>query len=189
MNEKKGYQPLRKTVAYMHRMVNSGKWKANHRIPTLARIAETNKVSVNTVRKAVQTLENERLLNNNGSFGFCVVPPSLTNLYFNNRPLYYIRMLKMNMAALEAMSNGGTPVGKYIVYGTQDALSVTNVVSGEVLATSKDELLEAMSHPIHLSSLITLNGVALEKRRAAYFKQEKLREIGRVVLKLKEFSH
>lgn len=189
MKEKKGRQPLRKTVAYMHRMVNSGKWKANSRIPTLSHIAGTNNVSVGTVRKAVRTLENERLLNNNGSFGFCVVPQSLTNLYYHNRPLYYIRMLKMNMAALEAMSNGGKPIGKFIIAGSPDVLSVTNVISGETIITSNVELEDVLSNPIHLSSLIALSGARLEKKRAEHFQQEKLREIARVVLKVKEFSH
>jgi DNA-binding transcriptional regulator YhcF (GntR family) len=186
MNEKKGYKPLRKTLAYMKRMINSGKWKANCRIPTIASIAESSNTSVNTVRKAIRTMENERLLDNNGSLGFCVVPSSMTALFYTDKHLYYLRLLKINLRTTELLDNGGTPIGKYIITKKDKALGIYNVISGVDICTSVEELQDAMHHPTTLASLIPLTGAKLTQGRQKYLRQELLRDVGKVVLKSKE---
>jgi len=186
MNKKKGYAPLRKTVTYMHRMINTGKWKAHSRIPTLARISEAVEVSVNTVRKAVAILEHERYLDNNGTLGYCVIPPDLTKLYASNKQLYFLRLLKMNLQSLEMINKGAKAVGKYIVLKNKETIEVTNILSGDMLVTSEAELRDCLGNPINLSSLIPLRGEALNKERIKYFRQQKLRDAARVILRHKE---
>jgi len=186
MIEKKGHKPLKKTVAYMKRMINSGKWKANCRIPTLAKIANSSGTSINTVRKAIRNLENERLLDNNGSLGFCVIPSSLTSLFHSNKQLYYLQLLKINLRTTELLDIGGTPVGKYVITKKDNRLSIYNVISGVDIDTSFDELEDTMYHSTTLASLISLTGAKLIQERRKYFRQEILRDIGKVVLKNKE---
>ncbi len=186
MNQKNRSKPLRKTVAYMHRMIYSGKWKTNSKIPTLERISSATGVSIGTVRKAVAELEYERLLDNNGSLGFCVIPPSITQLYEHNKQLYFVRMLNLNLDALEHIASGGKVLGKFIVNRTKDNLKVFNVVSGETVVTDEAELYESVTNPITLASLISLTGRTLHAKKNKYFKQQKLREIANIVLKKKE---
>lgn len=186
MNEKRGYKPLRRTVSYMRRMINSGKWKANERIPTLDRIASSTKTSVSTVRKAIGILETERLLDNHGSFGYCVIPPDLTRMYLQNKETYYLRMLNNNIKALELLQEGAVPVGKFLVRKKNDALKVLNVVSGEKTETTFKELQDSMDFPITLHSLVEMTGMKLTVNRKKYFRQQKLRDIAKIVLKNKE---
>lgn len=186
MNEKRGYKPLRKNLAYMKRMINTGKWKANNRIPTLARIADTTKTSVGTVMKAVKILEAQRLLDNQGSLGYCVIPPELTDLYTKNKNSYYLQMVKTNLDAMELLHQGGRPLGKFIVKNADGILRVINVISGDTIETSITELRDSMDNPVTLNSMMALKGGALASRRRKYFKQQKLREIAKIMLKNKE---
>lgn len=186
MNEKKGYKPLKKTLSYMRRMINAGRWKANSRIPTLALIAMRVGTSVNTVRKAVGQLEHDRLIDNNGSLGFCVVPPDMTKLFHSNKQLYYLRLLKSNVKALEMMDEGAKPVGKYIVSKSDLSVVVHNVLSGETVDTTVEEIEESVHHPLSLAALVSLSGSKLAAEKKRYFRQQKLREIAKVVLKTKE---
>jgi len=178
-----GYKPLKKTVAYMHRMINSGKWKANSRIPTLASIANAVCVSINTTRKAVAILEHERYLDNNGSLGYCVIPPDLMKLYTTNRQLYYIRLLKLDLQLLEMANKGAKAVGKYLISDDNDVLEIVNIVSGYKVRTSEKELMEAMETPVHTADLLLLKNRALVTEKEKYVRQHKLREIAKVVLK------
>jgi len=186
MNRKKGYKPLRKTVTYMHRMINTGKWKSNSRIPTLAKIAECIEVSVNTVRKAVAILEHERYLDNNGALGYCVIPPNLTKLYMTNKQLYFLRLLKLNLDSLEMINKGARAIGKFIVLKDKETIELHNVLSGDKIITSDSELKDCLENPLSLSSLIPLKGEALNRERIKYFRQQKLRDAARVILRYKE---
>lgn len=185
MNQKAVSKPLTKTVTYMSKMICTKTWKADTRIPTLEKLSKTLDVSIGTVRKAIAILEHKRLLNNNGSFGFCVVSPKLTEIYSASKPLYFIQLLKMNADALEIIAEGGKALGKFIIKRDLDTLKIFNTISGETINTTEPELRDSMYNRITLESLLLLTGKALSASKAKYFRQQDLRDIAQVVLKKK----
>jgi len=178
--------PLKKTIIYMHRMINSGKWKSNYKIPTITNISKKVKVSNNTVKKAICILEQEKYLDNNGTLGYYVVPPNLTTLYTTNKQLYLLHLLKLNTSVLEMINKGAKTIGKYVYFKDAENIELLNVISGDKINTSVQELKNSLESPIKLSDLIPLRGIALELERTNYFRQQKLRDAARIILRSKE---
>lgn len=186
---KSGRKPFKRALTYMKRMVSTGKWKANKRIPTLATIAKRTGTSIVTTRKAIHQMEYERLIDNNGSLGFCVIPTDLTRLFHADKQRYYLRLIKLNLDTIELLESGGIPLGKYIILSSPPSLVIRNVLSGETTNTTWKDLEASIQSPILLDSLIPLSGLALAKAREKYFTQTKLRDAAKVILKSKEIPH
>lgn len=179
----KGYQPTKKSLTYMKRMISSGHWKPTDRIPALAKIAKTIGVSIGTVRKSVAILENERLLENNGSLGFTVIPPKMSQLYKINKQLFFLKMAGKDVTVVELMEHGGTCVDDSIVQKRGDKLYVYNTLSSKGFYTSIEEVNEVAFNPVKLEDLVSMDKDELNKIKKKYRRQQKVRKIANSILR------
>lgn len=164
-------------------MISSKKWKPSERIPALAKIAESIGVSTGTVRKSVAILEAERLIENNGSLGFTVIPPKMAQLFKINKQLFYLKMASKAVTAVEIMENGGVCVGDSIVQKRGDKLYVYNTLSDKGFYTSIDEVNEVAFNPVKLENLVHMDQDELRKMKKKYRRQQKIRKIANSILR------
>lgn len=179
----KGYQPTKKSLTYMRKMISAGHWKPTDRIPALKKIAEVIGVSVGTVRKSVAALEAERLIENNGSLGFTVIPPKMSQLYKINKQLFFLKMAGKNVNVVELMEHGGVCVDDSIVQMRGDKLYVYNTLSTKGFYTSIDEVKEVAFNPVKLEDLVNMDKDELSKMKKKYRRQQKVRKIANSILR------
>jgi len=179
----KGYQPTKKSLTYMRKMISAGYWKPTDRIPTLTNIAETIGVSVGTVRKSVAILETERLIENNGSLGFTVIPPKMSQLYKINKQLFFLKMAGKNVSVVELMEHGGVCVDDSIVQSRGNKLYIYNILSSKGFYTSIREVNEVVFNPVKLEDLVNMDKDELSKMKKKYRRQQKVRKIANLILR------
>ena len=176
-------KPLKKAIRYMRKMINCGKWKTNYSIPTLKTISSTLNICPGTVRKGISILEGEKMLENNGSLGFIVIPQSLTALYHTNKQAYYLRTLTGHINSLHILDRGGVILGRYIILKLENSLEIYDVVTASTILTTVHSLKESITNPIQISDLVNLTGPKLQRQRQKYLQHTKLKVIAKLLLK------
>lgn len=183
---KTGYTPTAVALAYIERMINLGTWAANEKIPTIKTIAETIKVSVPTVRKAIRILEEKGILENQGSLGFFVVPENEAKLYKFNRKLFFLKMSLRGINISEFLDKKTRVVGSLSLKDNGLSILVLNLGNGIIDEMQKSEILEIVEHPIKLEDLTKDTSSSLRKK---YDRQQRLRVAASTVLRYpKEFK-
>lgn len=170
-----------KTLSYIKRMITMKRWRDV--IPPIKEIAERLSVSGPTVRKAVRILEKQKVVENNGSLGYGIIPRQIGDLYKTNKRAFYLALLKRNMQIADLLDRGGKIVGNFVFLGNKHALTVANIATGKVVKTNAKELYEMTRNPITVDSLLCLQGTKLRTEKTKYLRQRKLITIKDLVLR------
>lgn len=170
-----------KTMSYIKRMISLGKWK--DAIPSALTISQTMSVSGSTVRKVLRLLENQRVVENNGSIGYSIIPKKFEELYRANKQLYYLALLQRNIRITKLLDQGARIIGNFAFLGNRNDLTVANVSSGNIIRTNIRELNSLTIQPITVDSMIGLNGQALKKARDKYNKQKRVSGFRELVIR------
>ena len=179
----KGNQPkTKKTVSYIKRMISSGTWKANKKIPSLSKISKNINVSVPTIRKAIAILEDNKILDNQGTLGFIVIPPTLSSLYHMNRQLFFIRVAKYSLNTVSLLQSGGVVLDNFIVTKKRTRIHVYDIVNSSSFYLSLNEINDILNSAIDLNTLLYLNDEDLKEAKKKYKRQEKLMPIAKLLI-------
>lgn len=170
-----------KTLAYIKRMISMEKWRDV--LPSTTKIAEAVSTSSSTVRKALRILENQRIIENNGSIGFSIIPKKFEELYRVNKQLYYLTILQRNIKIANLLDQGAKIIGNFAFLGNRNNLTVANLSSGNVLHTNAKELHRVDRNTITIDTMLQLNGPELKKAKLEYNKQQKISSFRELVVR------
>lgn len=180
-------RPSTKAVAYIKRMITSSKWTRT--IPSAPKIAKTLSVSDATVRKALRILENKRMVENNGSLGYGVIPKKFEELYHVNRQLYFLAMLNRNLRIAKLIDLGAKIKGNFAIFTDGKDITVGDTITGDVIKTNMREVDALFAKRVTVDHLLSLNGAALRKAKETYLRQKRIAGIGEfLMLNRKEFE-
>lgn len=170
-------RPRIKAVAYMKRMITMRKWVM---IPSTQKISETLGTSKTTVRAAIRMLEEGGIVENTG-IGFMVIPRPFSELYRRNKQFYYLELLKRNVRIAEMLNEGGRILGNFVIQVRGKRIISANIITGEIIKTTEDELKEIMSRPITVDELLKLKGKMLSKAKVQYLRQKRMNSISETI--------
>lgn len=178
--KKKGMKPGTKTLAYVRRMISSERWV--DRLPPASTIAETLRVSNNTVRKSLRILEMQRIIENNGTLGFTIIPKRLSELYNINKQLYFLKMLGKNTMLGELLNKGAKILGNFIILTEGTDITAANAASGETIKTSLREIERTKRKPVTTDRMLGLSGKKLKAAREQYKRQKRITSLADLVI-------
>ena len=175
---------LDKCLRYIQQNINSGNWKPNEGIPTLSNIAMTLNASTITVRKAISILEKDKIIDNQGSFGF-ILRSNLVTFLNKKRNItrFYLSELNNSVKALSLLRDGGQRIGQFIVKCDDIKVTFINVNDSIIRNTTLEELHDLIWNPTNLKSIVNLKGRAFNTAMAKWTRQNSLIKIAEVVTK------
>lgn len=169
MSAVKGYRQSRKALGYMRRMISSGKWKANTRIPSINEISKKIDVSYGPIRKAIRCMVKDHTLKDYGSMGWHVQIPAKAALWTSNKKLAMAQTADNEIKLAMEIAAGAIIVQEYLLRydRKRDKIVATNRVSGLKSRIRREELLEIIHRPLTLATV----GVAAEEERRDMLKK------------------
>ena len=177
--------PSKKTLAYMRRMISSGSWKPNERIPTLGSIAKTLKVSIPTIRKALKKLEYEKTIQNYDSLGFFVLSDALVQKHKRERTSFLIHMSSVNLDVSKMEYFKRKLFGQYgIGYNPKTRIILAhNIITHKSITTTVNELDDIIRNPITIKKMLEISNDnrLLARTKTVYQRQQRLLRLARVV--------
>lgn len=150
IQRKKKIRPSKKCLSYCRRMISSGKWKVDERIPPLSKIADTLSISTTTVSNVVRSLEREGVLNNYGSMGYFLMPKKQTILSTKNKQLFLLNAVRKHTMVADLLNKGGVIIGEKVVLmeHAQEVLRIVNIINLIESRFSMSEIHDAMNTPL-----------------------------------------
>lgn len=172
-----------KALAYMRRMISSGSWKPNEKIPAIGTIAETLSISTPTVRKALRVLEQEKTIQDYDTLGFFVLSDALVQRNRRSRTSYLIHMASVNLDAARMAHDRRKIIGQYGIIYHPDTHTVLahNILTHKDASASVYELDEIIEGPVTVKQLLESQGHELAALKKKYMRQQKLLRLARVV--------
>lgn len=179
---------VKKTTAYIKRMISAKKWEVNSRTPTIGEIAKRNNVCWSTARKAMNVLEREGKVQNYGSIGFFVK----NNLPDNITPLRSINLksAKSNIKAAKLINNGGICIGRYVIgyIPVENKVRIIDLVTNTDEDIQLEDLLDSLKYPVKVNDLLKLqkrNEDEYTVARRKYEFQKRVKQVAKIVVRHK----
>lgn len=178
--------PVKKTTAYIRRMISAKKWEVNSRTPTIEKIAEKNGVCWTSARKAMNVLEREGKVQNFGSIGFFV----RNNFSNNSAHLHNLKSARSNIQAARILNNGGINIGRYVIgyIPAENKIRIIDLVTNTDDKLQLEDLLDSIRYPVRVNDLIKLQKKNEDEyiiARKKYEFQKRIKQAAKIVLRHK----
>ena len=127
----------------------------NKQLPSMKELATKLKCSYPTTNKIIKTLVVEGYVTNQESIGLFTTVRDMTTWIALHK--HYLRRAHSNIEVAKLLNNGGKLLGRYaVLFGK--IITAIDVISGEKITTSRDEIEEAIHNPLALEIIVTEKG-------------------------------
>lgn len=175
----------KKALAYMRRMISTGHWEVNSKIPHIVTIASLLNVSPPTVRKAIRVLEDQKVIVNY-DFGFFVLSDILIRRNKKSRVSDLLMKASSYLNATKGIHNDYKIINSYAIKVEKEPrrIKAINLITSNEISSSIDELFDVIDNPVSLKTVINDNAkISKYKRQKELYSLAKLvcyhkRELG-----------
>lgn len=174
----------KKALTYMKKMISESQWKENEPIPKLTTLATKLNISPVTIKKAINVLEHNKILQNYDTLGFFVMSNRLTQKIRRNRSLELIQKSSILINTAKNIHQKKCIIGHYgISYNkSTDIIVIENIINYKVIKCSFSELNEIIINQITIRQLLSLNDtIEIEKQKIKYKRQVELSKFAKLI--------
>jgi DNA-binding transcriptional regulator YhcF (GntR family) len=147
-------------------------------LPTITALCDQMNVSYPTVKKALKCLEIEGYVDNQESLGYSTAIRDMKSWISTQRR--NLAKARTNLEIAKMLNKGGKLLGRFAI-SFDKGINAIDVISGEKLTTSEEEINRIISNPLALEIIESEKGTTQRIHMSQFIRQLELHDLAKVI--------